>query len=51
LLEAAALPPPDEVEYRYLCVCFLFHESENCVVIDLDRGADDNPPCSSGAGD
>lgn len=34
---------PDEVEYGYTCVRFIFHESKTCVVIDLDA-------CDSGGG-
>ena len=45
LLRSEGLPQPDEVEYGYTCVRFIFHESKTCVVIDLDAGDDD------GAGD
>jgi hypothetical protein len=51
LLEASGLPQPDEVEYGYWCVRFLFHKSKTCVVIDLDPDADPNPSCESGADD
>lgn len=36
LLESEGLPQPDEVEYGFLCVRFLFHDSKTCVVIELD---------------
>jgi hypothetical protein len=40
LLRSHDLPQPDEVEYGFTCVRFIFHESKTCVVIDLD--ADDS---------
>ncbi|HEY5431295.1 MAG TPA: hypothetical protein VIK04_19425 [Solirubrobacteraceae bacterium] len=43
LLRSEGMPQPDEVEYGYTCVRFLFHESKTCVVIDLD-------PCDSHTG-
>jgi hypothetical protein len=39
LLESEGLPQPDAVEYGYWCVRFYFHESNACVVIDLDPDA------------
>lgn len=36
LLRSEGMPQPDEVEYGYSCVRFIFHESKTCVVIDLD---------------
>jgi hypothetical protein len=42
LLESQGLPQPDEVEYGYSCVRFLFHESKTCLVIDLDPDADES---------
>jgi hypothetical protein len=38
LLRSEGMPQPDEVEYGYTCVRFIFHESKTCVVIDLDAG-------------
>ncbi|MGZ6604204.1 MAG: hypothetical protein ACXVFO_15305 [Solirubrobacteraceae bacterium] len=38
LLRAEGLPQPDEVEYGYACVRFIFYDSKTCVVIDLDEG-------------
>jgi hypothetical protein len=37
LLRSEGLPQPDEVEYGYTCVRFIFHETQTCVVIDLDE--------------
>jgi hypothetical protein len=37
LLRSEGLPQPDEVEYGYACVRFIFHDSKTCVVIDLDE--------------
>ncbi|MFL5859264.1 MAG: hypothetical protein ACJ780_00555 [Solirubrobacteraceae bacterium] len=42
LLGSQGLPQPDEVEYGFACVRFLFYESKTCVVIDLD-GEDGQP--------
>lgn len=36
LLRSEGLPQPDEVEYGYASVRFIFHQSKTCVVIDLD---------------
>jgi len=44
LLRAGGMPQPDEVEYGYTCVRFLFHESKTCVVIDLDECGGDIGP-------
>ncbi len=38
LLRSEGLPQPDEVEYSYTCVRFIFHEAKACIVIDLDEG-------------
>jgi hypothetical protein len=35
-LRSYDLPQPDEVEYGFTCVRFIFHESKTCVVMDLD---------------
>jgi len=43
LLSSEGMPQPDEVEFGYTCVRFIFHESKTCVVIDLD-------PCDYGSG-
>ncbi len=40
LLSSEGLPQPDEVEYGYTCVRFMFHEPKTCVVIDLDADSD-----------
>ncbi len=40
LLSAQGMPQPDEVEYGYTCVRFIFHQSKTCVVIDLDADSD-----------
>jgi hypothetical protein len=40
LLRSGGLPQPDEVQYGFTCVRFLFHESKTCVVIDLDADGD-----------
>ena len=39
LLRSEGMPQPDEVEYGFACVRFLYHESKLCVVIDLDPDA------------
>jgi hypothetical protein len=33
------LPQPDDVEYGFTCLRFLYHESKACVVFDLDPDA------------
>jgi hypothetical protein len=42
LLRSHGLPQPDEVEYGFWCVRFLFHDSKACIIIDLDPDADDD---------
>jgi hypothetical protein len=42
LLRSEGMPQPDEVEYGYGCVRFMFQESKTCVVIELD-GYDSGP--------
>jgi hypothetical protein len=42
LLRSQGLPQPDEVEYGFWCVRFLFHDSKACIIIDLDPDADDD---------
>jgi hypothetical protein len=53
LLEASGLPQPDEVEYGFWCVRFYFHDTQTCVVVDLDPDAQDDAdsPCSGGGAD
>jgi hypothetical protein len=41
LLRSGGMPQPDEVEYGFTCVRFIFHESKTCVVVDLDEGGGD----------
>jgi hypothetical protein len=36
LLRSEGMPQPDEVEYGYRCVRFMFRESKTCIVLDLD---------------
>jgi hypothetical protein len=39
LLRSEGMPQPDEVEYGYACVRFIFHEPKVCVVVsDSDSG-------------
>jgi hypothetical protein len=42
LLRSEGMPQPDEVEYGYACVRFIFHEPKLCVVVsdsDSEEGA------------
>jgi hypothetical protein len=41
LLRDEGLPQPDEVEYGFACVRFLYHQTKTCIVVDLDPAADD----------
>jgi hypothetical protein len=42
LLRSEGMPQPDEVEYGFTCVRFIFYESKTCVVVDLDADDSDN---------
>jgi hypothetical protein len=41
LLRSEGMPQPDEVEYGYACVRFIFYEPKLCVVVDLDESDGD----------
>jgi hypothetical protein len=37
LLRSQGIAQPDAVEYGYTCVRFFFHESNTCLVVDIDE--------------
>ncbi|MGI8411634.1 MAG: hypothetical protein ACR2LV_02925 [Solirubrobacteraceae bacterium] len=39
LLEHNGLPQPDEIEYGYTCIRFLWHQTKAVVVVDIDEAA------------
>jgi hypothetical protein len=42
LLKDEGLPAPDEVQYGFTCIRFLWHEPKTCVVVDIDELGDES---------